>query len=99
MLPDPGRVLRSWARFFGTLLSTKSDKLRVDIIEGLPQWPVTHALGVDSIENEVIEALRSMTNAKAVGSDELPLELLKLGLNHDPTALREFRRIIKLVWH
>ena len=40
-----------------------------------------------------------MANAKAVGPDELPVELLKLGLNHDPTVLREFHRMIKLVWH
>ena len=29
---------------------------------------------------------------------KLPLELLKLGINHDPTVLREFDRVIKLVW-
>ena len=40
-----------------------------------------------------------MANAKAVGPDELTVELLKLGLNHDQTVLREFRRVIKLVWH
>ena len=41
----------------------------------------------------------SMANTKAVGPDELPVELLKLGINHDPTVLREFHRVIKLVWH
>ena len=40
-----------------------------------------------------------MANAKAVGPDELPVELLKLGINHDPTVLREFHRMIKRVWH
>ena len=39
-----------------------------------------------------------MTNAKAVGPDELPVELLELGINLDPTVLREFHRVIKLVW-
>ena len=34
-----------------------------------------------------------------MGPDELPGELLKLGLNHDSTVLREFHRGIKLVWH
>ena len=28
-----------------------------------------------------------MANAKAVGPDELPVKLLKLGINHDPTVL------------
>ena len=97
MLRDPGLVLGSWARFFGTLLNSKSDKLRLDIIEVLPQWPTTHALGVEPTENKLIGALRSMANAKAVGPDELPIELLKLGINHDPTVLREFHRVIKPV--
>ena len=99
MLRDPGIVLGRWARFFGTLLNSKSDQLRLDIIEGLPQWPITHALGVQPTENELIGALRSMANAKTVGPDELPVEFLKLGINHDPAVLRKFHRVIKLVWH
>ena len=93
MLRDPGLVLGRWARFFGTLLNSKSDKLRLDVIEELLQWPITHALGVEPTEIE------SMANAKAVGPDELPVELLKLGINHDPTVLWEFHRMIKRVWH
>ena len=99
MLRDPGLILGRWAWFFGTLHNSKSDKLRLDIIEELPQWPITHALGVEPTENKLIEALRSMANAKAVGPDELPVELLKLGKKHDPTVLREFHRVIKLMWH
>ena len=99
MLRDPGLVLGRWARFFGTLLNSKSDKLGLDVIEELPQLPITHALGVEPTEIEFIGALRSMANAKAVGPDELPAELLKLGINHDPTVLREFHRMIKRVWH
>ena len=99
MLPDPGLILGRWARFFGTLLNSKSDKLRLDIIEELSQWLITHALGVEPTENELIGALRSMANAKAVGPDELPVTLLKLAINHDPTVLREFHGVIKRVWH
>ena len=40
-----------------------------------------------------------MANVKAVGYDKLSAELLKLELNHDPTVLREFHRMINLVWH
>ena len=99
MLRDPELVRGRWARFFGTLLNSKSDKLKFDIIEELPQWPITHALGVEPTENELIGALKSMANAKAVGPDELPVELLKLGINHDPTVLRVFHGVIKRVWH
>ena len=44
-------------------------------------------------------ALRSMANAKAVGPDGLPVELLKLGLHHDTIVLWEFHRVIPRVWH
>ena len=53
MLRDPGIVLGRWARFFGTLLNSKSDKLRLDVIEELSQWPITHALGVEPTEKRV----------------------------------------------
>ena len=52
MLRDPELVLGRWARFFGTLLNSKSDKLKLYIIEELSQWPITHALGVEPTENE-----------------------------------------------
>ena len=90
ILRDPGLILERWARFFETLLNSKSDKLRLDIIKKLPQWPIAQGLGVEPKESVLIEALRSMANAKAMGPDELLVELLKLGINHDPTVLREF---------
>ena len=66
MLRDPGLILGRWARFFAALFNAKFDKLRLDIIEGPPQWPVTHDLGVEPTENAVTVALRLMANAKAV---------------------------------
>ena len=93
MLLDPWLILGRWARFFGALLNAKSDNLRVDVIEGPPQWPVMHALGVERTENKVTTALRWMANTKAVRPDEHPVELLKLGLNHDLTVLREFHQV------
>ena len=90
---------RKVVRFFGVSLNAKSYKLRPDIISGLPQWPVTRALMVERAENELTAALRSMSTDKAVGPNELLVDLLKLGLDLDPTMLREFHRVIKLVWH
>ena len=90
MLQDSGLVLGRWVQFFATLLNSKFDKLRFDIIKGLPQWPITHALGVEPTKIETNAALRSMPNAKTVVPDKLPVELLELGINHDPTVLRGF---------
>ena len=99
MLRNPGLVLGRWAWFFGTLLNAKFDKLRLDIIEELRQWPITYTLVIEPTENELMGALRSMANMKVVGPDELLVELLKLRLNHHPTVLQEFHPVIKLVWH
>ena len=67
-------------RFFSVLLNAKSDKLDPGIAKDLPQRPTTHAVGIEPTEEEVAAAIRSISNGKAVGPDELPLELLKLGL-------------------
>ena len=98
MLRDPELILRRWVRFFSDLLNGKSDDLDHSIIAGIPQHPIAHARGVEPTEEEVASALRSMANAKAVEPDELPVELLKLGLHHDTTVLREFHRVITRVW-
>ena len=64
----------------------------------VPQQPKAHTLGDEPTIEEVAAALRSMGNSKAVGPDELPAELLKLGLHHNPTVFREFHQIIIRVW-
>ena len=40
-----------------------------------------------------------MANMEAVGPDKLPVEYLIPRLSHDPTVLRGFHWVIKLVWH
>ena len=99
MLRDPELILGRLARLFGTLLNANSDKLRPDIIEGLSQWSVAYALDFEPTENEVIAALMPMSNAKTGGPDQISIEVPTLGLNHEPTVLRELHLVIKLVWH
>ena len=86
-------------RCSSALLNSKSDKLDPNIVGRIPKRPITLSLGTEPTEDEITVALRPMANAKAVGPDELPVELLKLGL-HDPTLFREFHGVIviKLVW-
>ena len=42
--------------------------------------------------------MKSMANAKAVGPDGLPAELLKLGIQQDRTILLELHRLTTLIW-
>ena len=79
-------------------MNANSDNLNPDMAADVPQQPKAHVLGDEPTAEEVTEALRSLGNSKAVGQDELPVELLKLGLHHDPIFLREFHHIIIWVW-
>ena len=59
-----------------------------------PQLPTAHALGRELTVEEAAAALRTMGNSKSVRLEEFSVELLKLGLHHDPTVLRVFHEII-----
>ena len=60
--------------------------------------PVTSVLGIEPKEEEISTAMKTMANAKAVGPDCLPAELLKLGLQQDRTILLELHRLTTLIW-
>ena len=85
-------------RFFRSLLNSKSDMLDADIPKRLPQHPVASALGIEPTEEEIATAMKAMANAKAVGPDGLPAELLKPGLQQDRTIPRELHRFTILIW-
>ena len=98
LLGDKGRIRERWVRLFRSLLNSKSDMLDANIPTRLPQHPVPSALGIESTEEEIATAMKAMANAKAVGPDGLPAELLKLGLQQDRTILRELHRLTILIW-
>ena len=58
----------------------------------------THALGTKPTEEEVATAMKAMANAKAVGPDGLPVELLKLRLQQERTILLGRHRLTTLIW-
>ena len=87
LLRDKGRIRERWVRFLRSLLNSKSDMLGADIPKRLPQHPVASALGIEPTEEEIATAMKVMANARAVGRDGLPRELLKLGLLQDRTIL------------
>ena len=64
----------------------------------LPQQPVPSALGIESTEEEIAIAMKAVANAKTVGPDGFPVELLQLGLQQDRTILLELHRLTTLIW-
>ena len=103
---ENGKLLRKldeirarWRRYFTSLLNTTSAALHRTIIEGLSQKPIALSLGDTPVVSETKKALRSMVNGKAMGPDELPAELLKLGLSDSSyEILLAFHDIIVAVW-
>ena len=99
LLRDKGLIRERWVRFIRSLLNSKSDMIDADIPKRLPQHPVASTLGIEPTEEEIATAMKAMANAKAVGPDGLPAELLKLGLQQDRTILWELHRLITiLIW-
>ena len=72
--------------------------LDLDIPKRLPQQPVASALVIEPTEEEIVTAMKTIANEKAVGPDGLPAELLKLRLQQDRTILLEFHRLTTLNW-
>ena len=69
-----------------------------EIPKRLRQQPVASTLGIEPVNEKIAAAMKVMANAKAVGLDGLPLELLKLGLQQDRTVLLELHRLTTLIW-
>ena len=88
-----------WRRYFTSLLNTTSAALNRTIIEGLSQKPTALSLGDPPVVSKTKKALRSIANDKVMGPDELPAELLKLGLSDSShEILLAFHDIIVAVW-
>ena len=98
LLRDKGRIRERWIQLFSSLLNSKSDMLDLDIPKMLPQQPVASALGIEPTVEEIATAMKATANAKAVGPDGFPAELLKFGLQQDRTILLELHRLTTLIW-
>ena len=104
LLTDKAEILQRWARFFSTLLKTKSPKLNPAIIEEVQQRPAAPTTG-DSVPlrsaptlEETRRAIRGMHNWKAPGPDSLVAELLKIDEPAEPIVLERFHAIVVEVW-
>ena len=99
LLQKLDEIRARWRRYFTSFLNTTSATLSRTIIEGLSQKPTALSFGDPPAVSETKKALRSMADSKAMGPDELPAELLKLGLSDSShEILLAFHDIIVAVW-
>ena len=103
---ENGKLLRKldeirarWRRYFTSLLNTTSVTLNRTIIEGLSQKPTTLSLGDLPAVSEIKKGPEIYGQWQGMGPDELPAELLKLGLSDSShEILLAFHDIIVAVW-
>ena len=98
---EDGKLLRKLGEIRGCdiLLNTTPASLDRTIIEGLSPKPVALSLRYSPVVDETRKTLRSMANGKAMGPDEVPAELLKLGLSDSShEILLALHEIIMAVW-
>ena len=93
LLADVDLIRERWLRWFHTFLNAKSPTLDPNIAEDLDQWSEKMPLGVQPTMQELTDAIRLLTNGKAVGPDEVSVELIKITFSGDP-ALR--RRLLDI---
>ena len=98
LLTDVELSHERWVRWFHTLLNAKSPRLDPNIVEGLDQWPKSMPLGVQPTVQELKDAIRSLANGKAVGSDEVSVELFKITLNGNPALRWRLFDIVVRIW-
>ena len=107
MRNENGRLLRKldeirarWRRYFTSLLNTTSVALNRTIIEGLSQKLTALSLGDPRVVSETKKGPDIYGQwGKAMGPDELPAELLKLGVSDSSHGiLLAFHDIIVAVW-
>ena len=105
MLRDKADILQRWARFFSTLLNTKSPKLNPAIIEEVQQRPAAPTTGdsvplgsAPTLEETRRRAIRGRHNWKAPGPDSLVVRLLKIDEPAEPIVLERFHAILVELW-
>ena len=98
LLKDDSLIRERWLRHFRQLLNQISDLLDPSIVNSLKEYPACASLGIEPTIEEVREAISKMANGKAMGPDDIPVELLKLGLHDDSIIVDEFYKIVLAVW-
>lgn len=74
-------------------MNAKSDNLDPGLTS-IPQRSTAHARGTEMMAEDIVVTLRSRANSEVLGPAELQAELLKIGLHHDLTVLRELYQVV-----
>ena len=98
LLRDVEFIRERSVRWNRTLLNVKSPNLDPNITEGLDQRPENTPLGIQSTILELIDAVRTLANRKAIGQDRVSVELFKIPPIGDPALRRRLVDIVLGIW-
>ena len=84
LLTDVDLIREGWLRWLHTFLNAKSPTFCPNIVEGLDRWSEKTPLVVQPTMQELSDAIRSLKNGKAVGPDEVSVELIKITFSAIP---------------
>ncbi|CAM9120129.1 unnamed protein product [Discosporangium mesarthrocarpum] len=93
MLGDREAIEARWVEHFSKLLNIELPKLD-PTIKTLAEQDVCVSLGDEPTQEEVVNAIWNMSNGRAMGPDDPPSEVLKLGLCEEDGTLKKFHRIV-----
>ena len=98
LLRDVELIRERGVDWFHTLLNAKSPKRDPNIAEDLDQWLENIPLGVQPTMQDLIDAIHSLANGKAVGPDGVSIELFNITLNGGPALRWRLLDIVVCIW-
>lgn len=87
-------ILESWKRHVDCLLNNGATALEPSITDEVERTPIVFTLGDTLTLQKVRGALGMIANGKAMGPDEVPKNLLKLGIRENQIILWKFDDVI-----
>ena len=94
LITDKEKILERWAEHFRNVLNTPSF-VGHEAIERLTQVPVNNTLEAVPNMNELMAAIRQMSNGKAPGPDMIPAEIYKEG---GPVLSGKLLCLLQTIW-
>ena len=94
LISDQDKVLERWAEHFCNVLNRPSS-ISQEAIDNLPQVPINESLDVPPNTEDVIKAIKQLSDGKAAGKDSIPAEIFKFG---GPKLINKITELFQLIW-
>ena len=94
LITEQDKVLERWAEHFCGVLNRPSS-ISKEAIDNLPQVPINETLDIPPSTEDVVKAVKQLSDGKAAGKDSIPAEVFKFG---GPTLISKVTELFQLIW-